>query len=141
VKRLDAAIDESGAAITVVALPIVRGDGGLLTNVFQNLIGNAIKFRTSARPDVQIEALRDGPSWLCSVTDNGIGIEPRFAERVFVIFQRLHSREAYAGTGIGLALCRKIVEFHGGTIWLDTDRYPGTRIWFTLPATTGATTP
>jgi len=141
VKRLDAAIHESGAVITVGALPMVRGDGGLLTNVFQNLIGNAIKFRTSATPEVQIEALRDGSSWLCSVTDNGIGIEPRFAERVFVIFQRLHSREAYVGTGIGLALCRKLVEFHGGTIWLDTDRYPGTRIWFTLPATTGATTP
>jgi signal transduction histidine kinase len=138
--RLDAAVDETGTVVTVGALPIVHGDSGLITNVFQNLIGNAIKFRTSAMPEVQVEAVRDGSLWLCSVTDNGIGIEPRFADRVFVIFQRLHSREAYAGTGIGLALCRKIIEFHGGTIWLDTDRYPGTRIWFTLPATTGATT-
>jgi signal transduction histidine kinase len=141
VRRLDAAIDESGAVITVGDLPMVRGDSGLITSVFQNLIGNAIKFRATATPEVQIEVVRDGTSWLCSVNDNGIGIEPRFAERVFLIFQRLHSREAYAGTGIGLALCRKIIEFHGGTIWLDTDHNPGTRIWFTLPATTGATTP
>ena len=140
-KRLSATIDETGAVITTSGLPVVRGDGGLLISVFQNLIGNAIKFRTGATPEVQVQAVRDGPSWLFSVTDNGIGIEPRFAERVFVIFQRLHSREAYEGTGIGLALCRKIVEFHGGTIWLDTDLKPGTRIWFTLPATTGATPP
>jgi signal transduction histidine kinase len=141
VRRLDTAIGETGAVITMGALPTVAGHGGLITSVFQNLIGNAIKFRTTATPEVQIDAVRDGSSWLCSVTDNGIGIEPRFADRVFLIFQRLHSREAYAGTGIGLALCRKIIEFHGGTIWLDTDHHPGTRIWFTLPATTGATTP
>ncbi|HXA31263.1 MAG TPA: CHASE3 domain-containing protein [Acidimicrobiales bacterium] len=141
VRRLDAAIGETGAVITMGALPAVVGDGGLITSVFQNLIGNAIKFRTTATPEVRIDAVRNGSSWLCSVTDNGIGIEPRFADRVFLIFQRLHSREAYAGTGIGLALCRKIIEFHCGTIWLDTNHHPGTRIWFTLPATSGATTP
>ncbi len=141
VKSLSAAIEESGAVVTANALPVVTGDSGLITSVFQNVIGNSIKFRSDAAPEIRVEAVRDGPSWLFSVTDNGIGIEPRFAERVFVIFQRLHSRETYAGTGIGLALCRKIVEFHGGSIWLDTDRFPGTRIWFTLPATRGAPTP
>ncbi|HEX4219249.1 MAG TPA: CHASE3 domain-containing protein [Acidimicrobiales bacterium] len=138
VKHLGVTIDETGAVITTSGLPVVHGDGGLLISVFQNLIGNAIKFRSSATPAVQVRAVPEGPFWLFSVTDNGIGIEPRFAERVFVIFQRLHSRDAYGGTGIGLALCRKIVEFHGGTIWLDTDLTPGARIWFTLPATTGA---
>jgi light-regulated signal transduction histidine kinase (bacteriophytochrome) len=141
VKSLGTAIEESGATVTANSLPVVTCDSGLLTSVFQNLIGNAIKFRADAAPEVRIEAVRDGSFWLFSVTDNGIGIEPRFAERVFVIFQRLHSRETYAGTGIGLALCRKIIEFHGGTIWLDTDRFPGTRIWFTLPVTRGGPTP
>ena len=141
VKSLGTAIEDSRATVTANPLPVVTGDNGLLISVFQNLIGNAIKFRSGAAPEVRIEAVRDDSSWLVSVTDNGIGIEPRFAERVFVIFQRLHSRETYAGTGIGLALCRKIIEFHGGTIWLDTDRFPGTRIWFTLPATRGEPTP
>lgn len=141
VRSLGTAIEESRATVTANPLPVVTGDNGLLISVFQNLIGNAIKFRSGAAPEVRIEAVRDDSSWLVSVTDNGIGIEPRFAERVFVIFQRLHSRETYAGTGIGLALCRKIIEFHGGTIWLDTDRFPGTRIWFTLPATRGEPTP
>ncbi len=141
VKSLTTAIEETGAVVTTSALPVVSCDSGLMISVFQNLISNGIKFRSQAVPEVRIEAVREGSSWLLSVSDNGIGIEPRFAERVFIIFQRLHSREAYVGTGIGLALCRKIIEFHGGSIWLDTGHLPGTRILFTLPAARGGPTP
>jgi len=133
--NLQSAIDESGAQIEVAHLPAVRGDPILLTAVWQNLIGNAIKFRGPAAPVIRIEVEQRTDDWLFTVTDNGIGIEPRFAQKIFVIFQRLHSREAYDGTGIGLALCKKIIEFHGGLIWVDVDRTTGTRICFTLPVT------
>ncbi|WP_405162574.1 CHASE3 domain-containing protein [Nocardia sp. NBC_01499] len=116
-------------------LPKITGDPTLLTMLWQNLIGNAIKFRAPDRaPVVRLECVADGDTggWLFSVSDNGIGIPPEFAEKVFVIFQRLHSREEYTGTGIGLALCKKIVEHHGGKIWLDTEYTGGTRFWFTL---------
>ncbi|MFI6172045.1 CHASE3 domain-containing protein [Nocardia sp. NPDC051052] len=127
-------------------LPKITGDPTLLTMLWQNLIGNAIKFRAPDRsPAVRIACVADGDTggWLFSVADNGIGIPPEFAEKVFVIFQRLHSREEYTGTGIGLALCKKIVEHHGGKIWLDTEYTEGTRFWFTLhspvlPADTSA---
>ncbi len=131
--NLQHAIDERAAEITVEPLPVVMGDVALLTALFQNLIGNAIKFN-EAVPAVTVSARRDGDHWHCSVSDNGIGIDARFAERVFVIFQRLHGRDAYGGTGIGLALCKKIVEFHGGHMWLDTEYASGTRICWTLPA-------
>ncbi|MFF3226542.1 ATP-binding protein [Nocardia suismassiliense] len=116
-------------------LPEITGDPTLLTMLWQNLIGNAIKFRAPDRsPVVRLDCVPDGDTggWLFSVSDNGIGIPPEFAEKVFVIFQRLHSREEYTGTGIGLALCKKIVEHHGGRIWLDTEYTGGTRFWFTL---------
>jgi signal transduction histidine kinase len=131
---LTAAIEESDAEIVAGPLPQVRGEPSLLAAVFQNLIGNALKFRGAERPHVEISAERDGDEWRFSVTDNGIGIEPQYAERIFMIFQRLHPKDAYAGTGIGLALARKIVEYHGGRIWLDTDAGPGTTFRFTLPA-------
>jgi signal transduction histidine kinase len=103
--------------------------------VFQNLIGNAVKFRGEAPPRVHIDAGREDGMWHFSVADNGIGIGPEYAERIFVIFQRLHPRSSFEGTGIGLAMCRKIVEFHGGQMWLDTGRDgPGARFCFTLPA-------
>ncbi len=126
-------IGTSGATISSTPLPVVRGDRSLLTAVFQNLIGNAVKFRTEAPPEVAISAEQADDFWWFTVADNGIGIEPRFAERVFVIFQRLHGRAEYEGTGIGLALARKIVEHHGGQLWLDTDDHPGARLCFTLP--------
>jgi signal transduction histidine kinase len=114
----------------------VQGDPGLLTLMFQNLIGNAIKFRGEAPPRVRIEAGpdEDSDAWRVSVTDNGIGIDEQYAERIFIIFQRLHSRASYEGTGIGLAMCRKIVEHHGGRIWLASiGEGAGTTFTVTLP--------
>ena len=143
--NLSAAIEESAAEIVrpEQPLPTVDGDPTLLTMVWQNLIGNAVKFqREGTVPRVVIECeQRTGshePEWLFGVSDNGIGIAEEFADKVFVIFQRLHVREVYSGTGIGLALCKKIVEHHGGSIWVDTSRTSrrqGARILFTLPAT------
>ncbi|GAA3045858.1 sensor histidine kinase [Actinokineospora globicatena] len=133
-RNLTEAITAADATVTIDPLPAVHGEAPLLTSVFQNLIGNGIKFRGTEPPTVTITADRDGPNWTFSVTDNGIGIEPQFADRVFVIFQRLHAKDSYPGTGIGLAMCRKIIEFHGGTIWIDTTHSAGTRVRFTLPA-------
>ncbi|MGW5054121.1 sensor histidine kinase [Actinokineospora sp. NPDC004072] len=128
------ALEDAGATVEVVGeLPTVRGEAALLTAVFQNLIGNAVKFRGEDLPLIRVEAERDGDFWEFSVTDNGIGIQPEYAERVFVIFQRLHGKEEYPGTGIGLAMCRKIIEYHGGRIWLDSEHTSGTRFRFTLP--------
>ncbi|WP_428339354.1 sensor histidine kinase [Mycobacterium sp.] len=134
------AIEESGAQLVRGDLPLPRvvGDATLYTMLWQNLIGNAVKFRSADRaPKVEIDCERgtgdhDG-QWVFSVTDNGIGIAPEFAEKVFVIFQRLHGRDEYTGTGIGLAVCKKIVELHGGTIGIESNRSIGTRLWFTLP--------
>jgi signal transduction histidine kinase len=134
---LSRAIEESAAEVVVAdALPTVRGDASLLRVVFQNLIGNAIKFRGEAPPRVELSAVREGACWRFRVSDNGIGIDPEYAERIFVIFQRLHARSQYEGTGIGLAMCRKIVEYHGGRMWLDTDAGAGagSTFYFTLPA-------
>ncbi len=127
-------IEETGATIVVGDMPSVRGEATLLSAAFQNLISNALKFRGQDAPVVEINAERDGDMWKFSVQDNGIGIEPEYADRIFVIFQRLHPKDAYPGTGIGLAMCRKIIEYHGGTIWLKTDVDSGTRFEFTLPA-------
>ncbi|QUQ62824.1 sensor histidine kinase [Kutzneria sp. CA-103260] len=126
-------VEETGAEITAGPLPSVRGEPALLTAVFQNLIGNAVKFHGDEPPRVALSAERDGELWTFTCADNGIGIEPEYSERVFVIFQRLHPKDAYPGTGIGLAMCRKIIEYHGGRIWLDTDAGRGTTFRFTLP--------
>ena len=136
VDRLDATITDTDAQVTFGALPTVVGDATLLTQLFQNLIANSIKFRRMDEPPaIRITAERNDGHWEFACDDNGIGIAPAHAERVFVIFQRLHPREAYAGTGIGLALCRKIVDFHGGHIWVDTEgrQESGTTIRWTLP--------
>jgi signal transduction histidine kinase len=125
---------QSGAVIEAGPLPMVRGQLTLLAVVFQNLLGNALKFRGDRPPHVVVTAERDGAFWSFSVTDNGIGIEPQYADRVFLIFQRLHDRAAYEGTGIGLAMCRKIIEYFGGQIWLDTSVTEGARFRFTVPA-------
>ncbi|MEU4651474.1 sensor histidine kinase [Nocardia fluminea] len=145
VAALSATVEESGAVIErPAALPELVGEPTLLTMLWQNLLGNAIKFRTPGlTPVVRVECVPtadDSEEWEFSVSDNGIGVEAEFAEKVFVIFQRLHPRDAYGGTGIGLAVCKKIVEFHGGRIWLDTDYRDGTRLCFTLRAAAPATT-
>ncbi|GIF12193.1 sensor histidine kinase [Actinoplanes teichomyceticus] len=130
------------AEITWSRLPTVEGEEPLLTTLFVNLIGNSLKFRRpDVPPTIRITAERDGKEWRINVRDNGIGIEAEFADKVFVIFQRLHARDAYEGTGIGLAIVKKIVEYHGGRIWLDVDVTPGASIWFTLPVLIGADEP
>jgi signal transduction histidine kinase len=122
------------ATIEVGELPVVLGEATLLTAVFQNLINNALKFRADEPPRVTVSVRRDGADWLFSFSDNGIGIGPEYADRIFVIFQRLHDKATYPGTGIGLAMVKKIIEYHGGRIWLDTTFTAGARFWFTLPA-------
>jgi signal transduction histidine kinase len=132
--NLDSLIEESGAVVIRPALPEVVGDPTLLTMLWQNLVGNAVKFRVPGRaPEVRITLERTGVMWEVAVQDNGIGVESRFADKIFVIFQRLHNRVEYDGTGIGLALCKKIVEYHGGQIRLDTGVAEGSRFVFTLP--------
>jgi signal transduction histidine kinase len=132
-RSLAGELDEAGARLVVDPLPVVRGERSLLVSLFQNLLGNAVKFRGSQAPVVRIECRAGTGEWELSVADNGIGIDPEYAERIFQIFQRLHARDAYDGTGIGLALCRKIVEHHGGRIWLDPAYSPGACFRLTLP--------
>jgi signal transduction histidine kinase len=131
--NLRVAIEESRAEITHDSLPAVMGDEVQLTQLFQNLIGNAVKFRGEAAPKIHVGVQRGGAEWEFSVRDNGIGIAPEDFQRIFVVFQRLHSREKYPGTGIGLSVCKKIVERHGGRIWLESKPGQGTTFYFTLP--------
>jgi len=126
-------IKNSGAVIEAGELPVVRAEFSLITSLFQNLVGNAIKFRGDKPPRIMVSVERKDSFWQFSVADNGIGIEPEYADRIFVIFQRLHDRASYSGTGIGLAMCRKIVEYYGGRIWLETTASAGATFCFTLP--------
>jgi len=130
---LGPAIRESGAAVTHTALPVVWADSSQMTQVFQNLIGNAIKFRGTEAPSVCVAAEKAGQDWLFSVSDNGIGIAPENAENIFVVFQRLHTRTEYSGNGIGLAICKKIIERNGGKIWVEAVKGHGSTFKFTLP--------
>ncbi|EGX58146.1 putative two-component system sensor kinase [Streptomyces zinciresistens K42] len=133
--NLSMAIEESGAEITHDPLPTVSGDTTQLSMLWQNLLSNAVKFHSPDRaPRIHVSAAAEGDHWRFAVGDNGIGIEPEFQEKVFILFQRLHTKDAYPGTGIGLAMCKKIVEFHDGTIGIDPDHRPGTRVVFTLPS-------
>lgn len=132
--NLSGAIAESGAVVTHDALPTVAADRAQFAQVFQNLISNAIKFRSSAPLRVHVSAARDDSGWVVSVSDNGIGISPEHFDKMFVLFQRLHGRERYPGTGLGLAICKKIVTRHGGRIWVESDgAQRGTTFRFTLP--------
>lgn len=136
-RSLRVAIEDSHADIRYGELPMVLGDAAQLTQLFQNLIGNAIKFRGDRTPVIVVSAEADGPFWRFSIQDNGIGISREYFDRIFVMFQRLHSRGAYEGTGIGLAICKKIVERHGGRIWVESEPGQGSVFSFTLPQAGG----
>ena len=140
------AIEDAGAAVTYGELPTVMADRGQLYQLLQNLIANALKFRADAPPHIHVSAAwyaggdsaggpgaDETPNWVFAVVDNGIGIDPQYADRIFVIFQRLHSRAQYSGTGIGLAICKKIVERHGGRIWVESTLGHGATFYFRLP--------
>jgi light-regulated signal transduction histidine kinase (bacteriophytochrome) len=130
---LGPAIRESGAVVTYTSLPVVRMEASQMTQVFQNLIANAIKFHGEQPPKISVQAERAGPEWLFSVSDNGIGIAPENAETVFVVFHRLHTRSEYPGNGIGLAICKKVIERNGGKIWIEPSAGQGSTFKFTLP--------
>jgi PAS domain S-box-containing protein len=136
-ESLQLAIDDKGATVTCDPLPEVLGDNVQMVQLLQNLIGNAIKFHGAEPPRVHVGVRKQGGHWLFSVRDNGIGIEPQYLERIFVIFQRLHNRAEYPGTGIGLAICRKIIERHGGQIWVESAPGKGATFYFTLQPAEG----
>jgi light-regulated signal transduction histidine kinase (bacteriophytochrome) len=134
--NLKTTVDESGAKVTFDPMPALVGDPVLLTQVFQNLIGNAIKFQKDHAPRVHVSVYPQDGDWVFSIRDNGIGIEPRHVDRIFRIFERLHSIEEYSGSGIGLAITRKIVERHGGKIWVESQPGSGSTFFFSLSAGT-----
>jgi light-regulated signal transduction histidine kinase (bacteriophytochrome) len=134
VRNLGAAIGESGAQVGAGALPVVLAERGEMVQLLQNLLGNAIKYRNGHAPAICAEAVRHGDEWEISVADDGPGIHPRHHERIFDMMHRLHGREEVEGTGIGLAVCKKIVERHGGRIWVESAEGKGARFAFTLPA-------
>ena len=132
--NLRAAIQDSGATVTQDGLPTIPCDEVQLAQLFQNLIGNALKFRKpDAAPAVHVGAADNGMEWEFTVRDNGIGIEPQYFERIFMVFQRLHNKGEYPGTGIGLAIVKKVVERHGGRIWVQSQPGAGTTFHFTMP--------
>jgi signal transduction histidine kinase len=134
VSNLGSAIEESGAKVSHDPLPTVMGDRDQLSRLFHNLLSNAIKFHAAHPPVVHIAARRNENEWLFSVQDNGIGIDPEYFERIFLIFQRLHRMSEYSGTGVGLAICRRVVERHGGRIWVESQSGKGSRFYFTMPS-------
>lgn len=136
-QALRLAIEESGAQIQCAAMPAVQGDAAQLTQLFQNLLANAIKFRGAQAPLIEVRVEPEDEFWRFEVKDNGIGIAPEYFDRIFVMFQRLHNRTRYPGTGIGLAICKKIVERHGGRIWVESEPGQGSIFKFTLPQATG----
>jgi PAS domain S-box-containing protein len=131
---LHSSIEDAGAEVTHDPLPTVSCDRSQMTQVLQNLIGNGIKYRAPDPPRIHVSAERNGSHWTFSVADNGIGIEPKHHERIFEIFRRLHTQQEYPGTGIGLAVCRRVVHRHGGRIWVESDRGKGSTFFFTIPA-------
>ncbi len=130
---LSSTIQESGAVVTHAELPSVWADRTQMAQVFQNLIGNAVKFRRKEPPLISVQAEKADQHWLFRVQDNGIGIAPEYAEKIFVVFQRLHARTEYPGNGIGLAICKKIIEHGGGKIWVESQAGSGSIFKFTMP--------
>jgi PAS domain S-box-containing protein len=135
--NLRATIQESGAIVTHDPLPLITTDGTQLAQIFQNLIGNAIKYRGAAVPNVHISAVKNGNEWIFSVRDNGLGIDPQYFDRIFVLFQRLHGQAEFKGTGIGLAICKKMLERLGGRIWVESQPEKGSTFHFALPEKDG----
>jgi PAS domain S-box-containing protein len=134
VRNLEGTVAENDARIVCDQLPLVMADRTQLVQLFQNLVGNAIKYRTPKRPEIRVSASRGAPNeWIFSISDNGIGIDPKYSEKIFLMFQRLHSREEFSGTGIGLTLCKKIAERHGGRIWVEPNTGPGSTFHVALP--------
>jgi len=133
VMDLQAVIDESGAEVTHDPLPTLIGDSSQLGQVFLNVMGNAIKYRGTDKPKVHVSAMRAGNEWRFSVSDNGIGMDPQYQERIFLLFQRLHTRAEYPGTGIGLSICKKVIDGHGGRIWVESEIGKGSTFYFTIP--------
>jgi PAS domain S-box-containing protein len=140
-QNLQVAVDESGAQVTHDSLPIVECDRAQITQLFQNLVGNSIKFRSAQPPRIHVGVERRPSEWVFSVKDNGIGIDPQYADRVFEIFQRLHTRSEYPGRGVGLAIAKKIVERRGGRIWVESKLHQGATFFFTLPVSGGPDAP
>ncbi len=138
-RNLAVAVEECHGAVTHDALPDVFGDDTQLAQLFQNLIGNGLKFHGDNPPAVHVSCAREGNAWVFSVRDNGIGIDPQYNETIFLIFRRLHGRDEYPGTGIGLAVCKKVVERHGGRIWVESALKKGSTFYFTLPASADKT--
>lgn len=130
---LESEIQDAGAVVTRTKLPLIVGDATQLVQLLSNLLQNAIKYRSAAAPRIHVAAERRGTEWVFSVADNGIGIEPRHAERIFEMFERLHTAQEYQGTGIGLAICRRVVQRHGGDIWIESQPGQGSTFFFTLP--------
>jgi PAS domain S-box-containing protein len=134
--NLRTSVEQSGAVVTHDSLPAIRTDETLLTQVFQNLVGNAIKYRRAESPQVHVSASKNGGNeWIFSVRDNGLGIDPQYFDRIFILFQRLHGRDEFEGTGIGLAICKKILERLGGRIWVESQPEKGSTFYFALPET------
>jgi light-regulated signal transduction histidine kinase (bacteriophytochrome) len=133
VSLLDSSMREAAAEISCDDLPVVVGDRSQLVQLMLNLIGNSIKYRSAEAPRIHVSAKRQDEEWVFAVRDNGIGIAPRFHERIFEIFQRLHDQREYLGTGIGLAVCRRVVHRHGGRIWVESEMGAGSAFYFTFP--------
>jgi len=133
VRLLAAAIQDTGAVVTASELPTIIADAAQLIQLFQNLIGNGIKYHGEQPPQIHVSAQRRGSEWCFVVTDNGIGMEPRHSQRIFEIFRRLHTQQEYPGTGIGLAICQRIVHRHGGSIWVESQPRIGSSFYFTIP--------